>query len=60
MLSEEDAPGIEQLRALAIERVLAWSWGEEAPDLRAYLDYLGGGLVVRRETDLGRQRRAHA
>jgi hypothetical protein len=60
VLNEEDAPGVEQLRALAIERVLAWSWSEEAEDLRAYLDYLGGGLVVRRETVLGRERRAHA
>jgi hypothetical protein len=59
VLNEEDAPGIEQLGAMAIERVLAWSWGEEAEDLRAYLDYLGGGLVVRRETDVGRERRAH-
>jgi hypothetical protein len=59
VLNEEDAPGIEQLGAMAIERVFAWSWGEEAEDLRAYLDYLGGGLVVRRETDLGRERRAH-
>jgi hypothetical protein len=64
VLNEEDGPSIGQLQALAIERVLAWSWGEEAPDLRAYLDYLGGGLVVRREvvhgeTVLGRQRRAH-
>jgi hypothetical protein len=59
VLNEEDAPSIEQLRAMAIERVLAWSWGEEAEDLSAYLDYLGGGLVVRRETDLGRKRRAH-
>lgn len=59
VLNEEDAPSIEQLGAMAIERVLAWSWGEEAEDLRAYLDYLGGGLVVRREADLGRERRAH-
>ena len=59
VLNEEDAPGIEQLGAMAIERVLAWSWGEEAEDLRAYLDYLGGGLLVRREADLGRERRAH-
>lgn len=59
VLNEEDAPSIEQLGAMAIERVLVWSWGEEAEDLRAYLDYLGGGLVVRRETDLGRERRAH-
>ena len=59
VLNEEDAPGIEQLGAMAIERVLVWSWGEEAEDLRAYLDYLGGGLLVRRETDLGRERRAH-
>jgi len=60
VLNEEDAPGVEQLRALGIERVLAWSWGEEAEDLRAYLDYLGSGLVVRRATVLGRERRAHA
>jgi len=59
-LNEEDAPSLEQLRAMGIERVRAWSCREAAEDLRAYLDYLGGGLVVRHRTGLAREVAAHA
>jgi len=60
VLNEEDAPSLEQLRAMGIERVRAWSWREAAEDLRAYLDYLGGRLVVQHRTGLAQEVDAHA
>jgi hypothetical protein len=60
VLNEEDAPSLEQLRAMGIERVRAWSWREAAEDLRAYLDYLGGRLVVLHRAPLAQEVGAHA
>jgi len=60
VLNEEDAPSIAQLRAIGIERVRAWSWREAAEDVRTYLDYLGGRLIVRHATDLAGEVVAHA
>jgi hypothetical protein len=45
-LGDEDAPTIEHLRAAGYRGVTAITEGEPAPDLAAYLDYLGRELEV--------------
>ncbi len=58
-LNEEDAPSLEQLGAIGIKRVRAWSWRETAEDVKAYLDYLGRGLQVTITAGLAREIGAH-
>jgi hypothetical protein len=58
-LNEEDAPSVEQLRALGIRHVRAWSWRETAEDMKAYLDYLGRELRVTVTDGLARELGAH-
>ena len=59
MLSEEDAPNAEQLEAIGVTRVRAWSWRETAVDVRAYLDYLRSRLPVTSADNLVRTLEAH-
>jgi hypothetical protein len=51
-LGDEDAPSVEQIRAAGWRRVHAWSWGEPAKDLQAFLEYVERDLPVRLERDL--------
>jgi hypothetical protein len=39
-LNEEDAPNAELLRAIGVRRVHVYAWGELAPDLSGYVEYL--------------------
>jgi hypothetical protein len=52
VLGDEDAPSIEQIRAAGWRRVHAFSWGELAKDLRAFLEYVERDLPVRLEENL--------
>ncbi len=58
-LNEEDAPSLEQLGAIGIKRVRAWSWRETAEDVKAYLDYLGRGLHMTITAGLAMEIGAH-
>ncbi len=61
VLGDEDAPSIEQIKAAGWRRVHAFSWGEPAKDLLAFLEYVEPELPVRHERDLAaRGRRGQA
>jgi hypothetical protein len=52
VLGDEDAPSVEQIRAAGWRRIHAFSWGEPAKDLLAFLEYVEHDLPVRLERDL--------
>ena len=45
-LNDEDAPTLDQLREMGIERAHVYAGGEPASDLRAYVEYLASRLRV--------------
>ena len=52
VLGDEDAPSVEQIRAAGWRGVRAFSWGEPAKDLLAFLEYVERDLPVRLEENL--------
>jgi len=59
-LSEEDGPTIEQLEAIGVKGVRAWSWHGMAIDVKAYLDYLRSRLPVTSIDNFARSLETHA
>jgi hypothetical protein len=59
-LDEEDAPNIEQLTAIGVTHVRAWSWRAMAIDVKAYVDYLRSAFPVTSVDDVAQMLEAHA
>jgi hypothetical protein len=58
-LNEEDAPNAEQLTAIGVTHIRAWSWHQIAIDVKAYVDYLRSRLPVTSIENLARTLQAH-